>query len=103
MGDAAHQIHPMAGQGMNLGLRDVRNLQELLTNAHTMQDIGEITFLRKYARARQADIAGMNMLTSGLDALFATENNMVKKGVAWGFKQLNDQATVKKLLIQHAA
>jgi 2-polyprenylphenol 6-hydroxylase len=103
VGDASHQIHPMAGQGMNLGLRDVRNLQELLTNAHAMQDIGETTFLRKYARARQADIASMNMLTSGLDTLFAVENSMVKNVVDWGFKQLNRQATIKKLLIQQAA
>jgi 2-polyprenylphenol 6-hydroxylase len=103
VGDAAHQIHPMAGQGMNLGLRDVRNLQELLTNAHAMQDIGETTFLRKYARERQADIASMNILTSGLDTLFAVENNMVKNITGWGFKQLNRQATVKKLLIQQAA
>jgi 2-polyprenylphenol 6-hydroxylase len=103
VGDAAHQIHPMAGQGMNLGLRDVRSLQELLTNAHAMQDIGETTFLRKYARARQADIASMNMLTSGLDALFAVENSMVKNMAGWGLKQLNRQATVKKLLIQLAA
>jgi 2-polyprenylphenol 6-hydroxylase len=103
VGDAAHQIHPMAGQGMNLGLRDVRQLHELLTNTHAMQDIGEMTFLRKYARARQADIASMNMLTSGLDALFAVENSTVKNMAGWGFKQLNSQATVKKLLIQQAA
>jgi 2-polyprenylphenol 6-hydroxylase len=103
VGDAAHQIHPMAGQGMNLGLRDVRQLQELLTNAHAMQDIGETTFLRKYARARQADVVSMNMLTSGLDALFAVENSTVKNMAGWGFKQLNRQATVKKLLIQQAA
>jgi 2-polyprenylphenol 6-hydroxylase len=103
VGDAAHQIHPMAGQGMNLGLRDVRQLHELLTNTHAMQDIGELTFLRKYARERQADIASMNALTSGLDMLFATENSMLKNMAGWGFKQLNRQMTLKKLLIQQAA
>ena len=56
VGDAAHQIHPMAGQGMNLGMRDVRQLQKMLTNTHAMQDIGEHGFLRKYERARRADI-----------------------------------------------
>lgn len=103
IGDAAHQIHPMAGQGMNLGLRDVRQLQELLTDAHAMQDIGEHVFLRKYARARQADIATMNALTSGLDALFAIDNAAIKKITGWSFKQLNRQASLKKLLIQQAA
>ncbi len=103
VGDAAHQIHPMAGQGMNLGLRDVRQLQEMLTNTHSMQDIGEYTFLRKYARARQADIATMNTLTNGLDSLFANDHAAIKKLTNWGFKQLNRQAILKKLLIQQAA
>lgn len=103
VGDAAHQVHPMAGQGMNLGLRDVRQLQEMLTNTHAMQDIGEQAFLRKYARARQADIATMNTLTSGLDALFANDNVVIKKLTGWGFKQLNHRETLKKLLIQQVA
>ena len=103
VGDAAHQIHPMAGQGMYLGLRDVRQLQQMLTNTHAMQDIGESTFLRQYARARQADVAAMNGLTSGLDALFSSENSMIKNMSAFGFRQLNRQPTLKKLLIQQAA
>lgn len=103
VGDAAHQVHPMAGQGMNLGLRDVRQIQEMLTNVHAIQDIGEHAFLRKYARARQADIVTMNTLTSGLDALFANDSMVVKKVAGWGFKQLNHQASIKKLLIQQVA
>jgi 2-polyprenyl-6-methoxyphenol hydroxylase-like FAD-dependent oxidoreductase len=103
MGDAAHQIHPMAGQGMNLGLRDVRQLQEILTNTHAMQDIGEQVFLRKYARARQADIATMNTLTNGLDALFANDSAVMKKVTDRGFRQLNRQRFLKKILIQQAA
>lgn len=102
MGDAAHQIHPMAGQGMNLGLRDVRELQQMLTSCHAMQDVGESSFLRKYARARRADIVTMNTLTTGLDALFASDSAMIKKITAWGLRQLNHQATLKKLLIQQA-
>ena len=103
VGDAAHHIHPMAGQGMNLGLRDVRQLHEMLTNTHALQDIGETTFLRQYERARRADIATMNTLTSGLDALFANESSMAKNIAGWGLKQLNRQSTLKKLLIQQAA
>lgn len=103
MGDAAHQIHPMAGQGVNLGLRDVMQLQQLLTNTHSMQDIGEYGFLRKYARARQADISKMNVLTSGLDNIFASENKSLQIILGWGFRQFNKQAAIKKLLIQQAA
>ena len=103
VGDAAHQIHPMAGQGMNLGMRDVKQLQEMLTNTHAMQDIGEMNFLRKYERARRADIATMNTLTNGLDKLFANNSVVIKQLTGWGFKQLNQQAILKKLLIQQVA
>lgn len=102
VGDAAHQVHPMAGQGVNLGFRDVMQLESLLATAHALQDIGEITFLRKYERSRQADIAGMNTLTTGLDELFASDSTLVKKWTHWGLKQLNHQAAIKKLLIQQA-
>ena len=44
IGDAAHQVHPMAGQGANLGFRDVIGLESLIANAHVMQDIGEFSF-----------------------------------------------------------
>ncbi len=101
-GDAAHQVHPMAGQGVNLGFRDVMQLESLVSTAHALQDIGETTFLRKYERSRQADIATMNALTTGLDALFASDINLVKKWTHWGLRQLNQQATIKKLLIQQA-
>ncbi len=103
VGDAAHQIHPMAGQGVNLGFRDVMDLQDLLFIAHAMQDIGEHNFLRKYERARGMDIASMNTLTTGLDYLFASDTGLVKKLTHWGLRQLNHQTTIKKLLIQHAA
>jgi ubiquinone biosynthesis UbiH/UbiF/VisC/COQ6 family hydroxylase len=103
LGDAAHQIHPMAGQGVNLGFRDVMQLQQLTANAHSMMDIGDSSLLRQFERARLADIASMNTLTSGLDALFASENSWLNSLTDWGFKQLNTQATIKKLLIQQAA
>jgi ubiquinone biosynthesis UbiH/UbiF/VisC/COQ6 family hydroxylase len=102
VGDAAHQIHPMAGQGVNLGFRDVIALEEVLAGAHAMQDIGEKVFLRKYERSRKADIASMKALTIGLDYLFASDSGMIKKVTSWGLRQLKRQATIKKLLIQQA-
>jgi 2-polyprenylphenol 6-hydroxylase len=103
VGDAAHQIHPMAGQGVNLGFRDVMQLTSLATKLHAMQDIGETSFLRKYERSRGADIATMNTLTTGLDALFASDSSMMKQVTNWGLRQLNRQSALKKLLIQQAA
>ena len=102
VGDAAHQIHPMAGQGMNLGFRDVIALQALLANAHGMQDIGENIFLRQYERVRKADIASMHTLTSGLDYLFAGEQGILRKLSGWGMRQLSHQPFIKKVLIKHA-
>ena len=100
VGDAAHQIHPMAGQGVNLGFRDVMKLAELTTKC---QDVGDFNLLRKYERARAADIATMNTLTTSLDGLFASDRTLVKKVTHWGLQQLNNQAAIKKLLIQQAA
>ena len=100
VGDAAHQIHPMAGQGVNLGFRDVMKLIELTTKC---QDVGDFNLLRQYERARAADIATMNTLTTGLDYLFASNKMLVKKVTIWGLQQLNKQAEIKKLLIQQVA
>lgn len=102
VGDSAHQIHPLAGQGVNMGFRDVMQLQRLMTKVHTMQDIGEHSFLRRYERNRRADIVAINTLTSGLDWLFSRENSALNAGINWGFTQINKQLTVKRLLIQAA-
>ena len=102
VGDAAHQVHPMAGQGVNLGFRDVIAVQDLLANSHAMQDIGEQAFLRQYERARKADIISMNGLTSGLDALFSGEQTMLKKLTNFGMQQLNRHGAMKKILIKQA-
>jgi 2-polyprenylphenol 6-hydroxylase len=103
MGDAAHQIHPMAGQGVNLGFRDVIQLSSQLTKCHAMMDIGEQSFLRQYERARKADVLTMNSLTSGLDWLFASESSAVKKMTQWGFYNINKQLGIKKRLLQQVA
>ena len=103
VGDAAHQIHPMAGQGVNLGFRDVMELASLATKCHAMQDVGDVMFLRQYERARKADIVTMTQLTSGLDGLFASENGVLKQARQWGLRQLNAKTAIKKLLIQQVA
>ncbi len=102
IGDAAHQVHPMAGQGANLGFRDVIGLESLIASAHTMQDIGEFSFLRRYERARKADVLSMNTLTSGLDALFAFESPTIQKIANFGMQQLDKYPMMKNILIQQA-
>jgi ubiquinone biosynthesis UbiH/UbiF/VisC/COQ6 family hydroxylase len=102
VGDAAHRVHPMAGQGVNLGFRDVIAVQKLLSNSHALQDIGEFTFLREYERARKADIMSMNGLTSGLDWLFASDQAILKRLTNLGMLQLQKNAFVRKVLIKQA-
>ncbi len=103
IGDAAHQIHPMAGQGVNLGFRDVIQLSSQMTKQHSMIDLGEQSFLRQYERTRKSDVAAMNRLTSGLDWLFASENSLVIKIRQWGFYNINKQIDIKKRLMQQVA
>lgn len=102
MGDAAHQVHPMAGQGVNLGFRDVMTLTNMATKLSGLQDIGDYHFLRHYERARKLDVVGMNTLTSGLDRLFAMESPWLQRLTGWGMRTVNQSDWLKKRLIQTA-
>jgi 2-polyprenylphenol 6-hydroxylase len=102
VGDAAHQVHPMAGQGVNLGFRDVMQLASMTTKLSTMQDIGDYHFLRRYERARKLDVVSMNTLTSGLDALFATSSPWLQQVTGWSMQKINQQDWLKKQLVQTA-
>lgn len=102
IGDAAHSVHPMAGQGANLGFRDVIALQAIIAGSHTMQDIGELGYLRHYERTRKADVVSVNALTSGLDHLFASKQDVIKKMTAFGMRHLNKQSIIKSILIKQA-
>jgi 2-polyprenyl-6-methoxyphenol hydroxylase-like FAD-dependent oxidoreductase len=70
-GDAAHTVHPLAGQGLNLGLADARELSDVLHRREYWRDIGDIRLLRRYERARKGDVLAMAAATDGLQQLFA--------------------------------
>ncbi len=101
VGDAAHSVHPMAGQGVNLGFRDVIDLLNLLGARHVYQPINDAALLKQYARIRKADLLSMVTLTNGLYHLFESPYSMVKNVRNWGLTTANQQA-VKKLLIANA-
>lgn len=79
VGDAAHNLHPLAGQGVNLGFRDVRELGRVLSARGPENDLGATSLLRRYERARREDAAVMLTVTDGLQRLFSS----ALPGVAW--------------------
>jgi len=101
VGDAAHKIHPMAGQGVNLGFRDVLDLVKVLANKNQYQSLHDHSLLRKYTRLRKVDMAQMLLLTDGLYRLFANSHPAVKNLRSWGLS-IAKQAFVKKILVAQA-
>jgi 2-polyprenyl-6-methoxyphenol hydroxylase-like FAD-dependent oxidoreductase len=65
-------VHPLAGQGVNLGFQDVRALAEAIANRSPLEAPGDLRVLRRYARERREDVTAMQFVTDGLDRLFAT-------------------------------
>lgn len=102
-GDAAHHVHPLAGQGVNLGFRDVRELAAVLSDRAPRQDCGEWSLLRRYARRRREDIAGMAWGTDTLQKLFATQSVWMSGLRNSGMRVLDRLPQLKNRLIRHAA
>lgn len=101
-GDAAHNVHPLAGQGVNLGFRDARALAEALASRAGRHDCGEHALLRRYERARREDVAAMELMTHGLQKLFGFDAAWVARARNLGLRLVNLQPHLKKLLIQRA-
>lgn len=102
IGDAAHRIHPLAGQGVNLGFRDVIELAAVLSQRNRYQSLGDITLLRAYERARKSDMLSLGSLTHGLQWLFENDLPSLKKIRNVGMELTNQQAWLKRLLVKHA-
>lgn len=102
VGDAAHNVHPLAGQGVNLGFRDARELSAVLAGRGPQQDCGDHALLRRYERARREDVLSMQLMTHTLQKLF--NNNAVWLGKVrnMGLKLANGQPQLKSLLVHHA-
>ncbi|MBL8533009.1 MAG: UbiH/UbiF family hydroxylase [Betaproteobacteria bacterium] len=102
IGDAAHNIHPLAGQGLNLGLRDVQSLADLLTNRGADRDCGSLSLLRRYQRTRREDVSGMIAVTDGLQRLFSSRSPGVPTLRNLGLSLTGRVPMIRRALAQHA-
>src|SRR6266571_5893548 len=99
IGDAAHVLHPLAGQGVNLGLGDAHSLADLLRGA---SDPGDRLLLRSYERARAEDILALRWVTDGLFRMFGAEYRMAARIRNFGLNLTNSTTVVKTLLARRA-
>ncbi|WP_185182137.1 UbiH/UbiF family hydroxylase [Mycoavidus sp. B2-EB] len=102
VGDAAHLIHPLAGQGMNLGLRDVAELAQVLAGKEPLRDLGDMMLLRRYERSRREDIQKLSLATDGLHRLFSWQGGFVRGIRNAGLTLLNQQSFIKRKLVASA-
>jgi 2-octaprenyl-6-methoxyphenol hydroxylase len=102
IGDAAHAVHPLAGQGVNLGFQDARVLAEAISERTALERPGDLAVLRRYARERREDVTAMQFVTDGLDKLFASDRPGLYSLRNWGLKLLDSQEWAKDALAGRA-
>ncbi len=104
VGDAAHAIHPIAGQGLNLGYRDVAALAETIVEAHRLGlDIGAEATLTRYQRWRRFDTMEMALATDGLNRLFSNDNPVLRIARDVGLGLVDRVPQLKRWFIAEAA
>jgi ubiquinone biosynthesis UbiH/UbiF/VisC/COQ6 family hydroxylase len=103
IGDAAHNVHPLAGQGVNLGLRDARSLAAVLAARGPQRDCGDFSLLRRYERERREDILALELTTDGLEKLFSPRAVWLAGLRNFGLSLVNAQPPLKTALVRRAA
>jgi 2-polyprenyl-6-methoxyphenol hydroxylase-like FAD-dependent oxidoreductase len=101
-GDAAHTLHPLAGQGLNVGLADVAELVKVIRAKEFWRPLNDLKLLRRYERARQADVQAMGMVTDGLQRLFAQPGPVWQNLRNWGMRGFDRSGPLKQWVTQHA-
>src|SRR5213075_2996541 len=104
VGDAAHVIHPIAGQGLNMGLRDVAALAEAIVDAARLGlDVGGADVLERYQRWRRFDTMAMGVATDGLNRLFSNRSEVLRAVRDLGLGVVDRLPVLKRMFIREAA
>ncbi len=102
LGDAAHVVHPLAGQGLNLGLADVVALAQVIEQREPWRGLGDEKLLRRYVRQRSAPTWAMGRLTDGLLQLFSSPRPGAQELRNRGMTLVNQLAPLKRWLASRA-
>ncbi len=101
-GDAAHAVHPLAGQGLNLGLADVQLLAQEIHGRDYWRGVDDAKMLRRYERARKADVAMMASATDGLQQLFGRAGGGWQSVRNWGLRSFDASGLLKTWVARQA-
>lgn len=102
VGDTAHNVHPLAGQGLNLGFGDAQSLAAVLSTGGMQGDAGAYALLRQFERSRREDHLALEAVTDGLQLLFASNLPGVKRLRNAGMRIVDRLAPLKRMLVKRA-
>jgi len=103
LGDAAHAVHPIAGQGLNLGLKDIAALAQVLVDARRLgEDIGSELVLERYARWRRFDNVMLAAATDGFTRLFSNDNPLLRLARGLGMGAVNALGPARRFFMEEA-
>jgi ubiquinone biosynthesis UbiH/UbiF/VisC/COQ6 family hydroxylase len=101
-GDAAHTVHPLSGQGLNLGLADAAGLAKTLGAKEYWRSVGDMKLLRRYERARKLDALALGTVTDGLQQLFARNESPLQALRNWGMQGFERSGGLKQWVTKRA-